>query len=955
MNRRDVYNALLRIGYSIIKPRFILFHAIYIMAFTIVGSILIYPVRNIAYIDALFLAAGAATQSGLNTVNLNDVTVWQQVVLYVIPAFTNPISIHACLVFVRLYWFEKAFKDIAQKSRLDHRLRKARSYAVDERDVEGGHGVEGRPIRILHSEKMTEANFPGYRGMTAPHQRTDSTDLGADNEPPFRVGNRHSRRGSDQIGNEHAIQDDSDNEESGESSQSSDPKWGLTNDRPSASSDDRDYDQRPPSPTSLPNHQSPAGRDIRFVNLPSPRNQQIDRPYSYLEHGPALVIKSPRQQELEAELAAADAKQRGTADIHFASPIAGVRHHLPFKRRKSAASFGFTRRSADGFELEHDENNDDEDDVTNRTLRPTRSTVVGPSHNGADDSGNKIFKRAITIEAPESSQGRSRGLPPAKANSFGDLMFYRPTTMERVERIVSRTLKGKRDGSPNSRRSIGSRRSLAVLPYLSYEPTLARNSTFVGLTDEQREELGGVEYRALRTLAVVLIAYFFGFLILGNICLIPWILRDSKYRPVPESYAQAPAWWGAFMATSSFMDVGLSIVPTSMVEFQLAVFPLLLMSFMIVIGNTGFPCMLRLIIWIMSRVVPAGSATQESLLFLLDHPRRCFTLLFPSGPTWWLFAVLVILNGADLILFVVLDIGNALFESWSAGQKILDGLFQAFSTRTAGLAVVDLSLLHPAVQVSYLVMMYISVLPIAISVRRTNVYEEQSLGIYSKPDDEEEEEAEEEDEEEEFSERADEMLLDNDVPGANGLARRSTNPDDPEKLRRRSSTGRLSKRRFKPKQKKQSTSFIANHLRRQLSFDLWYIFLGLFVICIAEGHKLQDPADFAFNIFSVLFEVVSAYGTVGLSLGYPGTAMSFSAQLSVISKLVIIAMMIRGRHRGLPYALDRAIILPSESMAKKDLRQESRAERRLSLGSNPGMPRTSTFGRTSGFEPPREV
>ncbi|KAJ8097957.1 cation transport protein-domain-containing protein [Lipomyces tetrasporus] len=946
MSRRDVYDSLLRIGYSIIKPRFILFHAIYIMAATILGSILIYPVRNIAYIDALFLAAGAATQSGLNTVDLNNVTVWQQVVLYLIPAFTNPMSIHTCLVFVRLYWFEKAFKDIAQKSRLDHRVRKARSYAVDERDIEGGQGVEGRPIRILRSEKMTETNFPGYRGMTAPHQRTDS-DLSADHEPPFKVGNRHPRRGSDQIGDELAIQDDSDNEESGESSQSSDPKWGLANDRPSSSSDDRDHDQGPHSPTSVPN-QSPAGRDIRFVDLPSPRNQQLDRPYSYLEHGPALVIKSPRQQELEAELAAADAKQRGTTDIQFASPIAGVRHHLPFKRRKSAASFGFTRRSGGSFDQEHDE---DDDDVRNHTLRPTRSTVVGPSRNGADGSGNKIMKRAITIEAPESSEGRPRG-PPAKTNSFGDLIFYRSTTIDRIERIVSRTLKGKRDGSPNSRRSVGSRRSLAVLPYLSYEPTLARNSTFVGLTDEQREELGGVEYRALRTLAIVLIAYFFGFLVLAHICLIPWILRDSRYRPVPESYAQKPAWWGAFMATSSFMDVGLSIVPTSMIEFQLAVFPLLLMSFMIVIGNTGFPCMLRLIIWTMSKLVPAGSAMQESLLFLLDHPRRCFTLLFPSGPTWWLFAVLVILNGADLILFVVLDIGNSLFASWSAGQKILDGLFQAFSTRTAGLAVVDLSLLHPAVQVSYLVMMYISVLPIAISVRRTNVYEEQSLGIYDRPEDEV---AEDNEDDEEFSERGDEMLLDNDVPGANGLARRSTNPDDPEKLRRRSSIGRLSKRRFKPKQKKQPTSFVANHLRRQLSFDLWYIFLGLFIVCIAEGRKLQDPNAFGFNIFSVLFEVVSAYGTVGLSLGYPGTSTSFSAQLSVISKLVIIAMMIRGRHRGLPYALDRAIILPSESMAKKDMKQESRAERRLSLGSNPGMPRTSTFGRTSGFEPPREV
>lgn len=43
----------------------------------------------------------------------------------------------------------------------------------------------------------------------------------------------------------------------------------------------------------------------------------------------------------------------------------------------------------------------------------------------------------------------------------------------------------------------------------------------------------------------------------------------------------------------------------------------------------------------------------------------------------------------------------------------------------------NLQLLHPAVLVSYMIMMYISIFPVAISIRRTNVYEEQSLGIYA--------------------------------------------------------------------------------------------------------------------------------------------------------------------------------------------------------------------------------
>ena len=228
-----------------------------------------------------------------------------------------------------------------------------------------------------------------------------------------------------------------------------------------------------------------------------------------------------------------------------------------------------------------------------------------------------------------------------------------------------------------------------------------------------------------------------------------------------------------------------------------------------------------------------------------------------------------------------------------AGYRVLNGLFQAASTRTAGFASVDLANLHPGIQVSYMIMMYISVFPIAISVRRTNVYEEKSLGIYGSSKEEADDEKE--------------------------------------------------------------PSYVGAHLRRQLSFDLWYIFLGLFIIAIAEGERLSNTNQYAFTLFSVLFEIVSAYGTVGLSLGYPGIDASFSAEFSVISKLVVIAMQIRGRHRGLPYELDRAVLLPSDSLhQKEDEDAARRAQRRNSSMSNLEptgrtlSSRTPTVGPVSG-------
>lgn len=173
--------------------------------------------------------------------------------------------------------------------------------------------------------------------------------------------------------------------------------------------------------------------------------------------------------------------------------------------------------------------------------------------------------------------------------------------------------------------------------------------------------------------------------------------------------------------------------------------------------------------------------------------------------------------------------------------------------------------------------MYISVFPIAISLRRTNVYEEKSLGVYPVPEEED------------------------------------TDSDETNN----------------------APSYIRAHLRKQLSFDLWYVFLGLFIIAIAEAGNLRDPGQPSFELFAVLFEVVSAYGTVGLSFGYPNVNTSFSGVFNVISKLVIIAMQIRGRHRGLPYSLDRAILLPSENLHQNDAANtDTRTRRKLSNASN---------------------
>lgn len=69
----------------------------------------------------------------------------------------------------------------------------------------------------------------------------------------------------------------------------------------------------------------------------------------------------------------------------------------------------------------------------------------------------------------------------------------------------------------------------------------------------------------------------------------------------------------------------------------------------------------------------------------------------------------------------------------------------------------------------------------------------------------------------------------------------------------------------------------------------------------------------------IVFEIVSAYGAIGLSIGLPNANYSTSGAFSPVSKLVLIMVMIRARHRGLPAAIDRAVMLPRDE--KKDLQE----------------------------------
>jgi Trk-type K+ transport system membrane component len=76
--------------------------------------------------------------------------------------------------------------------------------------------------------------------------------------------------------------------------------------------------------------------------------------------------------------------------------------------------------------------------------------------------------------------------------------------------------------------------------------------------------------------------------------------------------------------------------------------------------------------------------------------------------------------------------------------------------------------------------------------------------------------------------------------------------------------------------------------------------LMLLTILIATVEDSRIRSDPGVTFFKIVFETVSAFGSVGLSLGYPGVYTSLSAQFRSFSKFLIILIFLQGRQRDLP-------------------------------------------------------
>ncbi|CAI7815042.1 unnamed protein product, partial [Closterium sp. NIES-54] len=312
-------------------------------------------------------------------------------------------------------------------------------------------------------------------------------------------------------------------------------------------------------------------------------------------------------------------------------------------------------------------------------------------------------------------------------------------------------------------------------------------------------------------------------------------------------------------AMSTFSNTGAALLNDNLMGFVRAPALIIVTSVFILIGNTMYPPTLRALLLLLRRFSRGEQRFVYS--YLLVHPRKCYTHLFPPRSTVMLVLTVLAFNLTEFVFFCANDWTSPALDGFASGTKVLAGYFQSVSTRNAGFNVIVIALLRPPMLLLYLGMMYVAVYPLYLtrqsSREQREVYDDEDIGV--------------------FWEDLQGGVLDHGV---------------------------------------------FTQSRGLLLRDSAMLFMALLVICLIESANITNDIS-NFNIFNIAFELISGYGNVGLSLGYtcPPEAgpscvsppYSFSGVWSPWSKLVLVLVMLLGRHRGLPDNIDAAISIPNRN------------------------------------------
>ncbi len=293
-----------------------------------------------------------------------------------------------------------------------------------------------------------------------------------------------------------------------------------------------------------------------------------------------------------------------------------------------------------------------------------------------------------------------------------------------------------------------------------------------------------------------------------------------------------PWWWSLFHSISAFNNAGFGLLNNNLVNFATDPLISLVISLLIILGGLGYPVLIAIHTYLRKKVVRKNDQEQ---LTLEDDEKGVV-----SSPVQTRVAIIgtIILLVLGTIIPLITDYNNPILQNYSIPQKILIMFFHSVSTRTAGFNSIDIGALGVATIFLYTILMVIGANPAGtaggLKIPTVAVLYGYIKDWFKKP----------------------------------GL---------PVVLFKRN-----------------VSKFALSHAIRLFFFSVIFIVVITFAITTIEGKWLYTP-DPNMNFIKTFFEITSAFGTVGLSMGFSRSVTSLSALFHPVSKSLIIITMLFGR------------------------------------------------------------
>lgn len=179
--RRRLSNAVAAL-LRLFRPNFYRLHLLYFVLVIVLASSILYGSStssfHLAYIDAIYLSTSAMCNTGLASVNLSNLTGFQQSVLFVLMLMGHLSIVTISVVIIRRYYFSKKIRKLLRESRTSRQV----AEDIEQRQLVGKDRPEGSTQRSTTNpprepSRRLPTHQKGYGAFPAPWNSTHVRDF----------------------------------------------------------------------------------------------------------------------------------------------------------------------------------------------------------------------------------------------------------------------------------------------------------------------------------------------------------------------------------------------------------------------------------------------------------------------------------------------------------------------------------------------------------------------------------------------------------------------------------------------------------------------------------------------------------------------------------------------------------------------------------------------------------